>query len=585
MDRKTIIPFGKNTKREVRDFASDDSVKVEVSLMRPIPAISTVIERCCQDCYNLMFKIVSPFTFNHRSIRVRQRLTEIEWSSLLAFGLTFAVYVLTLAPTVYHLDSAELTTAAATGGITRATGYPLYLVLGFFWSRIPIGDIGYRMNLFSALCGALTIALVDQILKKQSISLWARMGSLGLLAFSTHFWGLSIIAEVYTLHTALMAALILLLIGWYESPTAKRLALVGLVFGLSLAHHGATLLLIPGIIWYIGHAFARRHLPLTQMLPAVGTVLIGIGLYLYLPLRFAAEPLFNYAGYFDAEGIFRPTQLNTIRGLWEYITAHSFSSSMFAYSVPELPTEISKYGMQLWRTFFAIGIGPGILGMIRSFEKHRPYGGMLLLMFLCNAFFFIDYRVIDKETMFLPTFVIWTLWLGIGYEELLGWFKGLAQDRIERWSFCLLQGLLCVSVLGAILWNWGLVEQAHQERGDVYGEQILEELEPNALLIGYWQVVPIVQYMQFIEGQRPDVMAMNRFLISAQDLEKLIQEEVVRRPVYIDCPPADLDESIRVTQSDVLYRLEPKDPPFLFWRGDMEEWENQEGVRNLFEMN
>jgi hypothetical protein len=430
------------------------------------------------------------------------------------------------------------------------------------------------MNLFSAFCGAITIVLIDCILRKQSVNPWARMGSLGLLAFATHFWGLSLIAEVYTLHTALMAALLLLLMSWYESPTTKRLALVGLVFGLSLAHHGATILLIPGIIWYVGHAFVRRPLPFTQWFPAIGTLLIGVGFYVYLPLRFAAEPVFNYAGYYDAEGIFHPSQLNTIRGLWEYITASSFSSSMFAYSAAELPTEISKYGMQLWRTFFAIGIGPGILGLIRLQKKDRPYGGMLLLMFLCNAFFFINYGVVDKETMFLPTFVIWTVWLGIGYQEFFGWFKEFGQDCIEGWSHRLLRGLLCISVLGAILWNWGLVNHAHEERGDEYGEQILQELDPNALLIGHWQVVPIVQYLQFMEGRRLDVMTINRFLISTQDLEDLIREEVNRRPVYIDYPSFDLVDGLKVTQGNVVYRLEAEGTPFKSWMEQMEQVQN-----------
>ena len=407
---------------------------------------------------------------------------------------------------------------------------------------------------------------------------------MGLLAFSTHFWGLSLIAEVYTLHTALMAALILLLMRWNESPSTKRLALVGFVYGLSLAHHGATILLLPGMIWYIGFTIFRRSLPLTHWLPAIGTLFIGISFYLYLPLRYAAEPLFNYAGYYDSQGIFYPDHLNTIRGLWKYVTGSSFSSSMFAYSVAELPGEVSQYGMQLWRTFFAIGIGPGIFGMIRLLKRNRPYGGMLFLMFACNAFFFIDYRVIDKETMFLPTFMIWALWLGTGYEELFGCLHGFKQDRIELWSHRLLRGLICLSVLGAILWNWGLVAQIHQERGDLYGEKILQELEPNAIVIGYWQVVPIVQYLQFVEGQRLDVMAINRFLISAQDLNQLIQEQVYRRPIYIDYPPSDLGEELKVSQSDVIYRLETKGPLFSSGRGEVEGVHNPDDMQDLLKV-
>src|SRR6185436_2065263 len=63
-------------------------------------------------------------------------LLALDWRSIAAFGLPFLLYLWTMAPTIYNLDSAELTTAAATGGITRATGYPLYLLLGRIWSLL-----------------------------------------------------------------------------------------------------------------------------------------------------------------------------------------------------------------------------------------------------------------------------------------------------------------------------------------------------------------------------------------------------------------------------------------------------------------
>ena len=63
--------------------------------------------------------------------------------SIVAFGLPLVLYLGTLAPTVYNLDSAEFSTAAHTRGLVRATGYPLYLLIGHLWSLIPVGDVGY----------------------------------------------------------------------------------------------------------------------------------------------------------------------------------------------------------------------------------------------------------------------------------------------------------------------------------------------------------------------------------------------------------------------------------------------------------
>src|SRR4030065_1235284 len=172
--------------------------------------------------------------------------SRVDWRGVVALGFPFCIYLLTLAPTIYNLDSAELTTAASTGGLMRATGYPLYLTLGYVWSKIPLGDVGYRMNLLSAIFGALTIFLAERILRRWRLAGWATFGALGLLATSTFFWGLSLVAEVYTLHTALMAGLILALLWWSDSQTPRRMLIIGLFGGLGVRHHVAMVVVIPG---------------------------------------------------------------------------------------------------------------------------------------------------------------------------------------------------------------------------------------------------------------------------------------------------------------------------------------------------
>lgn len=474
---------------------------------------------------------------------------------LLAFGLPFSLYLFTLAPTVYNLDSAELTTAAATGGLVRATGYPLYLLLGWLWSWLPVGDIGYRMNLFSAFNGALTVALASLILRRWQIGRWAMIGALGLLASAPFFWALSLIAEVYTLHTALMAGLILLLLRWADRPTPVRLALVALLAGLSLCNHVATVLLLPACAWYVLTVNPRRALAPRALGLALLAFGLGLSIYFYLPWRYSAQPAFNYAGHYDAAGAFVPLDLQTPQGLWWLVTGRSFAGQMWAYHGTELWVEIGNYMIQLWRSFFAIGIGPGLLGLVLLLRRDWRLGGMLLLMFGFNAAFYIDYRVIDKDTMFLPTYLIWALWVGVGYQWVLDWIgspepgKWLAQA--ERG---LLPGVVVAVVLLAIGWNWRLADQSNDWSARRRGEAILEELQPDALLFGWWQTVPIVEYLQMVEGQRPDVKAINRFLIAPEDMRHLIQREITYRPVYTDGFPPDLP-NVEVKQVGPVFRL------------------------------
>jgi len=481
-----------------------------------------------------------------------------DWRTAVAFALPCMLYLLTLAPTIYNLDSAELTTAAATSGLMRATGYPLYLVLGHIWSQLPIGDVGYRMNLFSAFNGALTIALVERILRRLHVGSWACAGALGLLACSTFFWALSLIAEVYTLQTTLMAGLILLLLRWAEEPTPERLMWVGLLTGLSLSHHGATALLLLGCIWYLATLGARKVLAAGALLPTLLALAAGLSVFLYLPLRYAARPAFNYAGVYDATGTFHPINLQGLSGFWWLVSGRSFKGMMFAYSPSESWHEVAWFGALLWRAFFAAGIGPGLLGLAVLLRRDWKFGIMTLLMFGAHAIFFINYRVLDKETMFLPVFLIWTLWLGMGYQWLIDWSSRSIGKPAQEWVRCLMGVAIVVTVVVAAAWNWRLVDRARDWSARERGELILRSVEPHALIFGYWQTVPLVDYLRLVEGQRPDVQTINRVFISPEDLRRLIRQAALDRPVYIDQVPDDLRASLDIFPAGPIYYLQPK---------------------------
>ncbi len=464
------------------------------------------------------------------------------------------LYLLTLAPTVYNLDSAELTTAAATGGLTRATGYPLYLIVGGLWSKIPIGDVGYRMNLLSALAGAATIALADRILRRLQVGPWAALGALGLLTCAPYFWSLALIAEVYTLHTALMAAIILLLLRWADLPTPGRLAALSLLGSLSMGHHLATALLVPGCLCYVLCVAPRRVLspPALTLMSAAG--LLGLSIYLYLPLRAAANPAFNYLGSYDATGVFTPLRLSDPSTLWWLIRGGPFTHEMLGYSPVGLLRETGRFATQLAQSFFVFGVVPGLLGMAALFRRDWRLGLALLLMFLFSAGFYIGYRVIDKNTMFLPTYLIWALWLGYGYQTILSWLDA----DMAVWGHRIVAGVIVALVIAACLWNWPLASRAGDTSVRQRGEQILAAAAPQALILGWWETTPLVEYLQLVEGRRPDIQAINRFLISDDDLQTLIEREVARRPVYIDSPTAKMVQTMWVERAGPLYRLLPR---------------------------
>ena len=78
------------------------------------------------------------------------------YGAIVVFLLSFIAYLLTLAPGVGFIDAGELATVSATLGIAHPTGYPLFTLLGFLFSKLPIAaTVIVRLNIMSAFFSAL----------------------------------------------------------------------------------------------------------------------------------------------------------------------------------------------------------------------------------------------------------------------------------------------------------------------------------------------------------------------------------------------------------------------------------------------
>jgi hypothetical protein len=113
-----------------------------------------------------------------------------------------------------------------------------------------------------------------------------------------------------------MAGLILALLRWREKPAPGRMLAIGIIAGLSLSHHAAAVLLIPGSLWMLAVTSPRALFSPRVVGAAILGLLLGLSSYLYLPLRYLSQPIFNYAGLFDANLRFQPVDLTSLEGIW-----------------------------------------------------------------------------------------------------------------------------------------------------------------------------------------------------------------------------------------------------------------------------
>jgi tetratricopeptide (TPR) repeat protein len=189
------------------------------------------------------------------------------WTATLA---SFAVYFLTLGPSVTLEDSGELAVAGDYLGVPHPPGYPLWTMCAWVFARV-FGWVTFRgqptpawsIALLSAVFGALAAGITAMLITRSSADMlrdtrgrlhrahesregllcWAGgvAGSL-IFAFSPVMWSQATIVEVYTLNAFFLMLVMLLTYRWMRRPTEKLLWLTAFVFGLGLTNYQVLLL-------------------------------------------------------------------------------------------------------------------------------------------------------------------------------------------------------------------------------------------------------------------------------------------------------------------------------------------------------
>src|SRR5262245_60054533 len=171
-------------------------------------------------------------------------------------------YALTLSPTVAWVnegeDSGDLLVASATLGIPHPTGYPLFVLLGRVAGFLPLGSLAFRINLVAAVAGAVSVYFIARYVLEvapRAASAGAALAAAGAAltyAFSRGAWSQSVLAEVYSLNAAFLAAILWALARAERTGSARHLALAAYLLGLGLTNHLLLIAVIPAVALVAG---------------------------------------------------------------------------------------------------------------------------------------------------------------------------------------------------------------------------------------------------------------------------------------------------------------------------------------------
>ena len=225
----------------------------------------------------------------------------------IASVLVLTLYIITLAPSTAMWDTSEYIAAAYILGLPHPPGNPFFVLIGKFFSLLPIASsIAARVNILAAVSSAVSAGMWFLITERVLVSWfprrWQRIagGSVAALIGASAFtvWSQSVVNEkVYTVSLVGLALCSWITVRWCDEPDGYKadrlLVLVAYLLGLGYANHMAGMLAAPAVAIAVLIRRPRTLLRWKLLLALVGAAILGITPFATQPIRAAFFPAIN----------------------------------------------------------------------------------------------------------------------------------------------------------------------------------------------------------------------------------------------------------------------------------------------------
>ena len=497
------------------------------------------------------------------------------------FAAAMLLYVRTLATGLLLGDSAEYQVLFQTLALAHPTGYPITILLGHLISLIvPVGSLAYRANLVSAFFGSLALAMVylaGRVLSGTSphtggTRLAALVGPLAL-GLGQLFWWHSVIAEMYTPSAFMIAVVILLLALWRRNGNTRLLVWAGLAGGLGVGMHYTTPMIAPAVLLYLALTARRGQ----DWRNAIVGALLGLGLVLLA--FFALDQLNAPSGYFHAVVEpsvsvldLTPEEYASPLGRISYeLAGRQFQGELFslpkARVIGNLNTYFGSAQDNLARPVLGLaGLGMLALLFYRRPDEMRRWPEALLLFFAWAVMlaFIVNYDIADIYQFYVPNFVPLAIAASAGAAallDLLVW--AIRKIPALPWKNGFAAGVTILAAL-PILWvvvqpaipylqkSWQAQRITFLDNTD-YGhypypvndpeypyrdaQQILSQVEDNAILFTDWSMVYPLYYVAHVEQGRTGITIHETYPAMtprpfADTAVQYVEDNYGTRPIY-----------------------------------------------------
>ena len=490
--------------------------------------------------------VKSPCSFSEH-ISMRKDLI----GSGILFVVSFAVYAVTLCPTFYWEDCAAFCAVHSVLGIPHSPGFPLYVILGRTATVIPLADTALNSNLMSAFWGSLALALLYLLLTRifevtgsgRLLSSFASAVSTLFFAFTTSFWLQTVRAEVYTLNLFLTLLLVFLAVRWWRSGEdefrLRILLLFSFVLGISLCNHPLLVAaLAPAFLFFFLTVDFKSLLCARKLILLAAFILLGLSVYLYLPIRSNLGPPINWG---------RP---DTWSGLISYLLRTSQPSALVSDTgMPYLNRfwfNVTFPVDQFRLPFFWLGV-VGAVSLLRSCRRLFLLCVSIFLLNVFTATWATDFstRNYDLLGYLLPSLSIFTIWFAAGLRAVLSWAyeevrnlqarpRGETRKIAGYAAVYALFGLFLALPAFQAWQNFDRCNKRPQTWAYDYAHEILGSVKKDALiLVDDDNTLTSLWCLNLAQGMRPDVKTVSVSALTVRSYREQIgrQYPEVKLPV------------------------------------------------------
>lgn len=453
----------------------------------------------------------------------------------LVAGISLVAYCSRLLPGVGFWDTGVFQAAAPTLGLTHPTGFPTYLLLGWLVTHlVPLGDPAFRLNLLSAVCAALAAGALSLVIGR----LGARPAVAGAAALSfallVPVWRTAVRADTHTLHLLFVLGLFLLLLEWRRRgrPTTWLIG-TALAYGLAVGNHPLALAAGPalaGFVLMVDPTILRRARVLAG---SVEAFLLGAAVYLYVPLRAAADPPV------------RPDYLpDSWNDFWRYVLGSDFHTGMGFLTAQGPITALNTVSDFLQTLSAGTGLPLAVailvlalIGLIALARSDPPAALMLGVGGALTLYVALTYVNGDLQRYYFVPLAVAIAFAALGLQVLARWAATVRPLARARALIPALVRSRLATRVALLLWLVPLllvprdIGQIPNMSAGCYAETLIGEVKPGAIVISTWSYTTPLWYERFVIGKRPDVEIENGgtdFL--AAQLDNL---SASGRPVYL----------------------------------------------------